>query len=107
MTKTKARPANFLDAVNAAAKTHRMSPCYDSGPASDGRLLIFGDEECLDDYVNGKGLLGRRIEVSFTNQGTIDRAVETINNEVTARVSAGGDIGSKLGDTLALFSGGR
>ncbi|CAM3308970.1 hypothetical protein [Tsukamurella hominis] len=103
MTTTTTHAVDFMDAITAIAKTHGMTPCYDSGPALDGRLLVFGDEKHCDDYLHGRGVLGRRIEIAFTTRGAIETARETIDDKETARVPAGGDIGTRLLRVLQLF----
>lgn len=95
--------ATHLDALRDVAKAYGYTEIYDSGPC-DGKLVIFGDAEYADDYLNGPGVLGMWIEVTFNHHGEVVYARLMVDNARIGQVARDrGTAGERLVWTAQLF----
>ncbi|MEB3023464.1 MULTISPECIES: hypothetical protein [Mycolicibacter] len=95
---------DHLDAISDVAKASGYGAVYDSGPGHEGKLVIFGDAEFAEDYLHGKGILGKAIYVRCNRRGEIARAELRIDNApVGAVLPERGNAGERLVWTAALF----
>ncbi|AQA07021.1 hypothetical protein BVC93_31505 (plasmid) [Mycobacterium sp. MS1601] len=96
--------AGDLDAVRAFAEYYGYTQIHDSGPCLDGKLAIFGDAEYAHDYLHGRGVRGKRIDVNFDRRGEVDYAHLTVDNTRIEEVARGqGSSGERLVWTAKLF----
>lgn len=94
---------DHLDAVRPFAEYYGYTEIYDSGPC-EGKLVVFADAEYAQDYLNGRGVLGTRIEVNVNRNGELHCARLIVDNACIDQVARGqGTAGERLVWTAKLF----
>ncbi|WP_336794128.1 hypothetical protein [Gordonia malaquae] len=93
-----------FDQIMTAAAASDLQQTYDSGPGYSGRLIAFGDPTHAQDWLNGSGRAGTRIQVSFTATGAVESAERAVNDQTESRTTPGAAPDLCLAQALALLT---